>query len=585
MKINTYIFLGLSQLFATGLNAQIQSNYFALWTFESNPLPSGVSGSFVGPISPEVGQGELKGFHANSATVWSSTNIGNGSPRSLNANNWSLGDYFEFRVQVIPSDILTVGWHQYRSNAAPQQFSMRYSMDGTNFVQLTNYSPTTNSWSSTPRSWGVYSYNLTNLASLTNASVDLTFRIVAESTPGSAAGTSRIDNVSVASVTNKYLVTLEGQQIEVERWGSGPKGVVFFSHTGDLAGTFRNNAALVQSLVGETYSVFTWTYPPASPFNNVYRTLSDWQNGLVAPEDRLLFPGIASSLLAQLRQATGLQQFVLVGNSLGAGMVLSDYAVLVQDPQCSMVLISPTEPFIPPTLPDYLENTLMVSDPYSLEEIFLRRNEDRLFCFRNTTLPLPAYSPYPSHIIIDNAAGIQYAFSLLAYAAKPAGAFVTVSPKDAEGLWGNAVKRLDWFAALGPEPVKLELLKSGQPVKTLAESILNSGRFDWQIPADLPAGTDYSIRVSSLADPAKSGGDDVRFAIQTIPAATAVDFAKAEWETGSLTRFNDATTDVNVDGNPNVGNGILDIVKMEVVDTAEDIIFTMTVAGSATICL
>jgi pimeloyl-ACP methyl ester carboxylesterase len=414
---------------------------------------------------------------------------------------------------------------------------------------------------------------------LTNASVDLTFRIVAESTPGSAAGTSRIDNVSVASVTNKYLVTLEGQQIEVERWGSGPKGVVFFSHTGDLAGAFRDNAALVQSLVGETYSVFTWTYPPASPFNNVYRTLSDWQNGLVAPEDRLLFPGIASSLLAQLRQWTGLQQFVLVGNSLGAGMVLSDYDVLVQDPQCSMVLISPTEPFIPPTLPDYLENTLMVSDPYSLEEIFLRRNEDRLFCFRNTTLPLPAYSPYPGHIIINVAAGIEYAFSLLAYAAKPAGSFVTVSPKDAEGLWGNAVKRLDWFAAFGPEPVKLELLKSGQPVKTLAESIFNSGRFDWQIPADLPAGTDYSIRVSSLADPAKSGGDDLRFAIQTIPAATAVDFAKVAWETGSLTRFNDATSDVNVDGNPNVGNGILDIVKMEVVDTAEDIIFTMTVGG------
>lgn len=383
----------------------------------------------------------------------------------------------------------------------------------------------------------------------------------------------------MAAVANKYLVTIAGQQVEVERWGSGPKAVIFFSHTGNLAGIFRANAALVQSLVGEEYSAFTWTYPSGPPFDRVFTTLSDWRAGLVPPTGRLLFPGVASSMLAQLRAATGLQEFVLVGNSLGAGVVLSDYETLAQDPDCTMLLISPTEPFIPPMLPEYLQGALMMSDPYSLAEEWLRRDEDRRFCFKNTTLPPPSYRSDPGHFTIFDAQDIAYAFDLLGYASKPRGSVVTVSPANAEALWGNALKRIDWFAAFGPEQVKLELLKNGQPVSTLVESTFNSGRFDWQIPGDLVDGVDYSIRVSSLAVPSNSGGDDLRFAIQTIPAGHAVDYAKVAWETGSFARFNDAMGDVNVDGITNVGNGILDIVKMEITDTAEDIIFALTVGG------
>ena len=48
------------------------------------------------------------------------------------------------------------------------------------------------------------------------------------------------------------------------------------------------------------------------------------------------------------------------------------------------------------------------------------------------------------------------------------------------------------------------------------------------------------------------------------------------------TPFNDAIGDINVDGNTNPGNGTLDIVKMEVTDTVDDIIFTMTVNGNIT---
>ena len=584
MKVAQFILL-LIVLPAAGAVGQI-SNSIASWTFETNTLTNAVTNSSLGPISPESGQGELRGFHASSAAVWSISD-GNGSARGLNVSRWASGDYFEFRVQKTDTnDAVEVTWHQRRSPTAPQQFSLRYSTNGTNFSLLTNYSPATNSWNGTLVPTDIYTYQLTNLSTLTNNPLNLTFRIVANTNASNPSGTSRIDNVSFVSLTakNRYFATIEGQRVEIERWGSGPNGVIVYSHTGSIANTFKANSALVQTLVGENYSVFTWEYPNVAPFNQKWSALINWLRGLLLPQDRLLFPGVASSMLAQIRQATGLQKFILIGNSMGAGVVLSDYNTLVQDSDCTMLLISPTEPFLPITLPNQLQKTLMVSDCYSVEEEWLRRNEDRQFLFRNSTLPLPSYPLNSSqdewgHIIISDTNSIKYAFSLLGHALKPLGSFVTVAPASGERLFGDSIVRLAWFAAFGPEQVKLELLKDGQPLTTIAESTFNSGRYDWKVPKDLADATNYSIRVSSLSDPLRSGGDDIRFAIQTIPIGNALGMSGVTWETGSYAQYKDENADVSIDGNTNPAGGILDISKMEVVDTAEDLIFTMTVNG------
>lgn len=586
MKVAQTILL-LIVLPAAGAVGQINSNTIASWTFESNPLTNPVTNSSLGPISPESGQGEIRGFHANSTTEWNTSDSGNGSSRGLSANRWASGDYFEFRVQKTdPNDTVAVTWHQRRSGTAPQQFSLRYSTNGTNFSLLTNYTPATNSWrTGSVEPTNIYTYELTNLSALTNNPLNLTFRIVADTNASNTAGVSRIDNVSFVSFKNRYFATIAGQRVQIERWGSGPTGVILFSHTGSIANTFKANSALVQTLVGTNYSVFTWEYPDVAPFSQKWNTLGNWLGGVLPPQDRLLFPGVASSLLAQIRQATGLQQFILVGNSMGAGVVLSDYDTLVQDPGCTMLLISPTEPFLPITLPNHLRKTLLVSDCYSVEEEWLRRDEDRQFLFRNSTLPLPNYplSPWQEewgHIIISDTNSISYAFSLLGYAMMPPGSFVTVTPRSGERLFGNSIVRLAWFAAFGPDQVKLELLKDGQPVTTIAESTFNSGRYDWKVPPYLADGTNYSLRVSSLSTPSQSGGDDVRFAIQTIPIGNAVGLSGVTWETGSYAQYKDLNYDVNVDGNTNPAGGILDISKVEVVDTAEDVIFTMTVNGN-----
>ena len=52
-------------------------------------------------------------------------------------------------------------------------------------------------------------------------------------------------------------------------------------------------------------------------------------------------------MLSQIRAKTGLSEFLLVGNSLGAGIILRDYKTLSADPKVRFLLISPTEAFMP----------------------------------------------------------------------------------------------------------------------------------------------------------------------------------------------------------------------------------------------
>lgn len=211
-------------------------------------------------------------------------------------------------------------------------------------------------------------------------------------------------------------VVLAGVTVPVARWGAGPKGVIFFSHTGSIADAFRSNTALVDSLVSRGYSVFVWDYPSAL-LNPALDALGAWNANMLPVEERPIFSGVASSMLAQIRAATGLENFVLVGNSLGAGVVLSDYDILVQEPNCQMLMISPTEPFIPPNLPPVLQKSFMVSDAFN--DFYLRRQEDKEFCARNSNLPFPDNTSQPGHIVVSGATTIEYAFQLLDRAFAP----------------------------------------------------------------------------------------------------------------------------------------------------------------------
>ena len=127
-------------------------------------------------------------------------------------------------------------------------------------------------------------------------------------------------------------------------------------------------------MLPEKASFFLWDYPDQrddSPFIKTDRALAEYDKGDTA-KVRPDFKGITISVLTQIRQQTGIKQFLLVGNSLGAGVILWDYPELVKDPLLKFLLISPTEPFMPliPTLVK-LERTMLltgVEDPTGRKE-------------------------------------------------------------------------------------------------------------------------------------------------------------------------------------------------------------------------
>ncbi len=143
-------------------------------------------------------------------------------------------------------------------------------------------------------------------------------------------------------------VTVCGAPVQVTRLGNGPVGVLLFGHSGSgrMMNAIISDTATFAGLLPAKTSFFLWEYPEAGPFLEVGPAINDYQDGdknQLRPD----FKGVAKEVLDQVRQQTGLKEFLLIGNSLGAGVILWDYPVLSEDPMNQFLLISPTECFMP----------------------------------------------------------------------------------------------------------------------------------------------------------------------------------------------------------------------------------------------
>lgn len=165
------------------------------WDFE-NP-PADLNNSTTAPsVAASLGTGTAGGFHASSATDWS-TPSGNGSANALSSNTWATGDYYQFSFSTTGYKDLVLSVDQISSSTGPTSFTLSYSTNGTSFTNFGTYSVlTTPSWSSaTYNALHTYSFDLSSLTSLDNqASVFV--RLVSNVTPA-AGGTGRVDNFTV----------------------------------------------------------------------------------------------------------------------------------------------------------------------------------------------------------------------------------------------------------------------------------------------------------------------------------------------------------------------------------------------------
>ena len=180
----------------------------AKWTFESATISS--TGSMSASFSPEDGtqtsSASAVGVHSSASTVYSSPS-GNGSAKSFSANNWTVGDYYQFKLNTLGYGSLKVGVDCNSSGTGPAEFTLAYSTDGTTFTDFTNYNvPRTNSvnitWSnSVVNTNSTLSFNLSSIPSLSNQS-NVVVRLKQRSTVSLAngvvasTGTSRVDNVT-----------------------------------------------------------------------------------------------------------------------------------------------------------------------------------------------------------------------------------------------------------------------------------------------------------------------------------------------------------------------------------------------------
>ena len=190
----------------------------ANWTFENytaSATPTATGPTLLAEAGLGVGVAVATGVHASSSAVWSSP-VGNGSAKSFSANNWTVGDYYQFRASSLGYSGISLRWDQTGSSTGPTNFSLLYSTDsGANFTEFATYAvvkslnfsdgSTGTGWASTKTATNTsFSYDFSSITGLDNSS-NILFRlsqlnnITTGTTPVAATGTGRIDNVIITA--------------------------------------------------------------------------------------------------------------------------------------------------------------------------------------------------------------------------------------------------------------------------------------------------------------------------------------------------------------------------------------------------
>jgi hypothetical protein len=165
-----------------------------------------VTGKTVGPYQAEGGVNatgsQLTGSHASASTVWSAPS-GNGSQKSLSANNWGAGDFYQFSFSTLNYGDLTVSFDQTGSGTGPSSFKIATSTDGSSFTDLPSggYSVALSTWTPTTVMSG-FTHTFSLPSGLYNAAT-VYVRLIQVGTTSinggtvGSTGTDRVDNFIV----------------------------------------------------------------------------------------------------------------------------------------------------------------------------------------------------------------------------------------------------------------------------------------------------------------------------------------------------------------------------------------------------
>ncbi|MBL7650026.1 MAG: leucine-rich repeat domain-containing protein [Candidatus Hydrogenedentes bacterium] len=104
----------------------------------------------------------------------------------------------------------------------------------------------------------------------------------------------------------------------------------------------------------------------------------------------------------------------------------------------------------------------------------------------------------------------------------PAASITVTAPNGGESYLQGGTLPITWTST-GEVGASVEILAHGAgQTFNLAASTANDGAFDWSIPAGQPTGTNYTIQVRSLANPAITDSSNSTFGINAAPPAASL---------------------------------------------------------------
>jgi hypothetical protein len=186
MKKTVLILAASFALLTSASNAQT----ITLWTFEGETLAPA-----IGTGTATLGTGGTESFPAG----WGSTD-------SWSSTGWDVNDYFQFQISTVGFSGIWVNWQQTGSNTGPGNFKLAYSLNGTDFTDVSGggYTVTNDSWNSTATPIAsVKTFDLSSITAIDNAAA-VYFRLIDVNTTSinggtvAAGGTDRVDNFQVS---------------------------------------------------------------------------------------------------------------------------------------------------------------------------------------------------------------------------------------------------------------------------------------------------------------------------------------------------------------------------------------------------
>ncbi|MES2659914.1 MAG: M6 family metalloprotease domain-containing protein [Verrucomicrobiota bacterium] len=150
-----------------------------------------------------------------------------------------------------------------------------------------------------------------------------------------------------------------------------------------------------------------------------------------------------------------------------------------------------------------------------------------------------------SYVDIEVLSGVA-AKTTVAFGGVPPNTIIVSSPNGGEVIFKDSLYPITWKSNI-TGGVKIDLYKAGAFLMNIAPNEVSDGRYDWEVPAELKATSDYTIQISSTTNAvATMDVSDAPFSMSnaSFPAGNEVPdgwfkpaFAKSRWDVTKATHF------------------------------------------------